>query len=149
MKLVENIPLNTKVIEDLISNPEDLFLVWPKATYPFDHEQWKKVLNPEAGHVPFLVYIENQLIGHAALGKTEHEDTYSLNFLYIVPELRSKGLGVEMINELGQYAKNKLHAKKLSLVVRSYNPRAQKCYEKCGFVEECRKDTIIKMVKNI
>lgn len=50
MKLVENIPLNTKIIADLISDPNDLYLVWPKAKYPFDHEQWKKVLDPEIGH---------------------------------------------------------------------------------------------------
>lgn len=147
MELVKNIPLNTNIIADLISDPNDLYLVWPKASYPFDHKQWEEALDPEAGHVSFLIYNDNKLIGQAALRKTEHNDTYSVSFLYIKPELRSKGLGEEMISHLEQYARNYLNAKKLSLVVRSYNPRAQKCYIKCGFIEEGREDTLIKMIK--
>jgi RimJ/RimL family protein N-acetyltransferase len=147
MRLVKNLPLDTNVIADLITNPDDLYLVWPKAKYPFDNEQWREVLNPDAGNVPFLVYNNSQLIGHAALLSTEDANTFTVGYLYIKPNLRSKGMGEEMINLLEQYAKDYLQAKKLCLVVRTYNPRAQRCYSKCGFLEDGREDTLIKMSK--
>ena len=113
MKLVENIPLDTKVIASLMSDREDLHLVWPVATWPFDHDQWREVLDPDAGNTPFLVYEGKQLIGHAALRKTEESDVYTVSYLYLLPQLRSQGLGETMIGLLEQYAAEKLTAKKL------------------------------------
>lgn len=52
MELVENIPLDTHVVADLIIDPDDLHLVWPMAEYPFDHDQWREALDPEAGNRP-------------------------------------------------------------------------------------------------
>ena len=149
MKLIENIPLNTELIADLITDKNDLYLVWPSAKYPFDHDQWKNVINTEKGDVPFLIYNDDEVAGHAVLSKTENENVYSLSFLYVKPELRSKGFGERMIYQLENYAKNYLKAKKLTLVVRTYNPRAHKCYSKCGFIEDGREDTLVRMYKFI
>ena len=147
MRLVENIPLYTQTIASLINDRDDLHLVWPKAKWPFDHMQWREVLAPEAGNKPFLIYEDTKLIGHAALRKTEEADVYVMSFLYLLPQLRSKGLGEKMIGLLEQYAKEKLSAKKLILVTRTYNPMALKCYTKCGFKEYSREETLIRMSK--
>jgi ribosomal protein S18 acetylase RimI-like enzyme len=130
MRLVENIPLNTSIIADLITDYDDLHLVWPKAKWPFDHPQWQKVLDPEEGNKSLLVYQGSELIGHAALRKTEEPGVYSLNYLYLLPQMRSRGLGEKMVGLLEQYAREELFAKKLVLVTRTYNPRARKCYSK-------------------
>ncbi len=147
MRLVENIPLDTQVIASLISDREDLHLVWPKAKWPFDHDQWRGVLDPDAGNKPFLVFEGGQLIGHAALRKTEESDVYAVSFLYLLPRLRSQGLGENIIGLLEQYATEKLSAKKLTLVARAYNPMALRCYTKCGFKEYSREETLIRMSK--
>jgi RimJ/RimL family protein N-acetyltransferase len=147
--LVENIPLNTQIIASLISDREDLHLVWPVAKWPFDHDQWREVLNPDAGNKPFLVFEGEQLIGHAALRKTEESDVYAVSFLYLLPRLRSQGLGENIIGLLEQYATEKLSAKKLILVARTYNPMALRCYTKCGFKEYSREETLIKMFKKL
>ena len=147
MRLVENIPLDTQVIASLISDREDLLLVWPVAKWPFDHDQWREVLDPDAGNKPFLVYEGKQLIGHAALRKTEESDVYTVSYLYLLPRLRSQGLGETLIGLLEQYATENLSAKKLVLVARTYNPMALKCYTKCGFQEYSREETLIKMSK--
>lgn len=147
MRLVENIPLDTQVIASLISDREDLHLVWPKAKWPFDHDQWREVLDPAAGNKPFLVYEGTQLIGHAALRKTEESDVYAVSFLYLLPRLRSHGLGENIIGLLEQYATEKLSAKKLILVTRTYNPMALRCYTKCAFKEYSRDETLIRMSK--
>ena len=147
MRLVENIPLDTGVIAHLITDYADLHLVWPKARWPFDHLQWQKVLNPARGNKSFLVYEGSVLIGHAALCKTEQPEVYSLNYLYLTPQMRSKGLGEKMVRLLEQYARERLSAKKLVLVTRTYNPGARKCYSKCGFREYRREATLIRMSK--
>ena len=147
MRLVENIPLDTQIIASLINDRDDLHLVWPKAKWPFDHLQWQEVLDPEAGNKPFLIYEGPKLIGHAALRKTEEPPVYIVSFLYLLPKLRSQGLGEKMIGLLEQYAKEKLSANKLLLVARTYNPMALKCYTKCGFQEYSREETLIRMSK--
>ena len=53
MKIVENYPLNTAILEEMISDPEDLSLVWPVAHWPFDHGQWQQVLDPKKARSPF------------------------------------------------------------------------------------------------
>ncbi|WP_432666697.1 GNAT family N-acetyltransferase [Wukongibacter baidiensis] len=149
MKLVENVPLDTKIIEELIADKDDMFLVWPIAKFPFDHEQWREKLTKDKRNISLLLYKDNLLIGQGALIKTKNEDEYALSFLYIIPELRSQGYGEKMIELLEKYAKDNLNAKQLCLVVRTYNPRGLKCYLKCGFKEIGREDTLIKMNKRI
>lgn len=147
MKLVENIPLDTHAISDLIKERGDLSLVWPIAKYPFDHDQWREALNPEEGHMPFLVYKDDQLIGHAALRTTETPNVYAVSFLYLLAQIRSQGLGERMVSLLEQYAKERLSARKLTLVVRTYNQMARRCYVKSGFKEDGRDGTLIQMSK--
>ena len=149
MRLVENIPLNTQVIANLIGDRGDLHLVWPMARWPFDHSQWQEALDPEAGNKSFLVYEDHQLIGHAALRKTEEPGVYAVSFLYILPGNRSQGLGVELIFLLEQYARKKLSANRLILVTRTYNPGAVRCYCKSGFREYSRQGTMIRMSKTL
>ena len=147
MRLVENIPLDTNIIADLISDYDDLHLVWPNAKWPFDHAQWQKVLDPESGHKSFLVYEDNELIGHSAIRRTEEPGVYSINYLYLLPHMRSRGLGAKMMGLLEQYAREELSASKLVLVTRTYNPGARKCYSKCGFREYSREVTLVRMSK--
>lgn len=147
MKLVENIPLDTHAIAGLIRDRKDLSLTWPLAKHPFDHDQWREALNPEKGHTPFLVYKNDQLIGHAALRITEEDRVYAASFLYLLPQQRCKGLGGQMVSLLEQYAKERLAARKLILVVRTYNQMARRCYAKCGFKEDGRNGTLIQMSK--
>ena len=149
IRLVENIPLNTRIVADLINDQDDLHLVWPLARWPFDHEQWREVLDPRQGNRPFLVYHENQLIGHAALRKGQEAGAYAVSFLYVSPPLRSRGLGAQMIGILEKYARETLNATKLILVARTYNPRAIRCYTNCGFRKYDRDGTLIKMSKSM
>ena len=149
MKIVENTPLNTKAIADLITAKGDLHLVWPLAKYPFDHNQWQKVLDPAEGNKSFFFYADNHCIGHAALRTTNNPSVYAVSFLYLIPAERSKGLGHKMIGMVEQYAHKNLSASRLVLVVRTYNPKAIKCYLKSGFQEDNREGTLIRMSKSL
>ena len=147
MKLVENIPVDTHTLEGLIKDRKDLFLVWPAAKFPFDHEQWREVLNPDEGNISFFVYNDHELIGHASLRKTQVQGMYALCYLYLLPDIRSKGWGARMVALLEDYAREKLSARQLVLRARTYNPRAVRCYEKAGFKAFNRDGTLINMLK--
>ena len=149
MKIVENTPLDTKAIADLITTKGDLRLVWPLAKYPFDHNQWEKVLDPAKGNKSFFFYADNRCIGHAALRTTDNPCVYAVSFLYLIPAEQSKGLGQKMISILEQYVHENLSVSRLVLVVRTYNPKAIKCYLKSGFREESREGTLIRMSKSL
>lgn len=149
MKIFENTPLDTKAIADLITTKGDLHLVWPLAKYPFDHNQWKKVLDPAEGNKSFFFYADNHCIGHAALRTTDNPYVYAVSFLYLIPAERSKGLGQKMIGMVEQYAHKNLSVSRLVLVVRTYNPKAIKCYLKSGFREDNREGTLIRMSKSL
>lgn len=148
MKIVENSPLDTTVLGRLITDPEDLFLVYPRARFPVDPDEWRNLLGRE-GNVPFLVYEEERLIGHAALVKMEDEGVYKVSFLYIIPGLRDRGRGRSLMALLESYARQRLKARRLVLRVRSYNPRGISCYEKAGYVEYFREGTLVEMGKDI
>jgi RimJ/RimL family protein N-acetyltransferase len=149
LELIENSPLDVKALGALISDRDDLRLVWPEARWPFDGEQWREVLDPEEGHVSFFVHRDGGVIGHVALRRTGQDGTFSVSFLYVRPELRSRGLGQKVVGLLDDYARGKLGAGKLKLHVRTYNERALNCYSKCGFSEESREGTLITMSKTL
>ena len=149
MVIIENDPLNTVLLERMIKDPDDLSLVWPLAHYPFDHEQWKEVLDPGKGAISFLVYEGDSLVGHAALDRGEEPQTRVVRFLYIIPELRSQGLGQKLLSLLEDYAREKLAARRLILRVRSFNERAVGCYAKSGYSEFFREGNLMMMGKDI
>lgn len=149
MRLIENSPVDTARLERLIENPEDLHLVWPKARIPFDHAQWREVLDAEKGCLSFWVEDEGQLVGHAALDVAEENHVRMVRFLFIVPEKRDRGRGGAMLELLACYARETLEAKRLVLRVRSFNARALRCYKKSGFSAFHREGTLILMGKDI
>jgi RimJ/RimL family protein N-acetyltransferase len=148
MELVENSPLDTGKIASLISTKDDMFLVWPIAKWPFDHQQWAEVLDPGKGNISFIIREGGKPVGHAALLNKGVPDTYTVSFLYLLPDYRSQGLGRCMVAALEGYAIRMFGAKRLRLVVRDYNPRALKCYLHSGFKETGRDGTLINMEKD-
>jgi RimJ/RimL family protein N-acetyltransferase len=102
-------------------------------------------LATEDGHRSYLIYDQALLIGHAALRKTKVFGSYNVSFMYLAPKYRGQGLGGQVLQFLIQVAKREIEARRLNLVVREYNPRAFKCYQKAGFAECGREGTAIQM----
>lgn len=149
LSLVENRPLKTRPVAALLSDRYDVYLVWPEARWPFDHAQWRKALDPESGRHGFLIYDRDRPVGHAALIASRDPGVYSLCFLYLRPEIRSRGRGGLTINLLERYARQRLSAWKLLLRVLDHNLPAITCYRKCGFREYDRAGPLIKMRKEL
>ena len=76
-----------------------------------------------AGHL-FILYPDES-----------NKDLVRFGFVIVSPELRGKGNGRKMLELAIQYAKEKLHATRITLGVFSNNPKARACYESVGFKE--------------
>ena len=54
LALVANDPLDLETLGRLLSDKDELFLVWPDARFPFDPEQWRERLTVTPGQ-PILL----------------------------------------------------------------------------------------------
>lgn len=153
-RLRENSPPDLDVLAGLLQDPDDLFLVWPLARRPFDRDQWQEALDPAAGHRSFLVVAptergEEEVIGHVALRRTDRPDAVALSFFYLKPDRRDRGLGQQIVAAVLDQARSRMSARTVKLRVRTYNPRAGRCYEKCGFTEESRDGDLVIMSRAV
>ena len=132
----------------MLSDRQDLALVWPDARFPFDVAQWRERLTRSPRNEYYRVCRGDDVIGHAALLETEQPETMSASFLYIAPAHRGAGLGSWLIAAIEVRARD-LGMRALRLRVRTYNPRARHIYRKAGFHEIERDDTLVVMRKQL
>lgn len=141
--------VNLKVLQELFGETEDLELLWPKVKRPFDFEQWSGAFSSHKDNRSIIFFIEeNKRIGHVALLRNQ-SGQLSICFVYLVPNKRGTGLAKQMLEISEKIAFETLNAKKLTLVVRDYNPKAYKLYLTSGYRETSRRDTAIYMEKDL
>ncbi len=148
MELKPNFPPDTRAIAQLIDDRDDMHLVWPKARWSLDHEQWHRALNPSNGHHAFLV-IGGDVIGHAVLRASDHPGVDMVSSLYLRPQWRAKGKGQVLVPMMTAFARKQLKAHRLEIVARDHKPTALSWYEKCGFQRACLEGTLIRMSKQL
>ena len=71
LNLVANDPLDLLTLGQLLSDKDELFLVWPDARFPFDPAQWRERLLSRPGNRSYFVADGGEIIGHAALLLTD------------------------------------------------------------------------------
>ena len=148
MELVLNNPPDLERLGALLSDKDDLHLVWPEARSPFDREQWRERLSLLPANRSYFVAHDGETIGHVALLETEEAKTLTVSFVFVKPEHRGRGLGVELMTLVESEARI-LGARALRLRVRTYNPRARRVYEAAGFVPIEQTDTLVLMRKQL
>jgi [ribosomal protein S18]-alanine N-acetyltransferase len=137
MKLVLNDPLNLDRLAALLVDQDELLLVWPEAKFPFDQEQWHERLASHPGNRSYFIAFDGEMIGHVALLATGEAQTLAVSYVFIDPQYRGRGLGMQLM-ALVEAEARRLGARALRLRVRSYNPRARRVYEAAGFVKATR-----------
>ena len=85
--------------------------------------------------IPLCAVDEHTVLGHLFIRYPNKDDKTLVRFGFIIlsPECRGKGNGKEMVALAIEYAKNVLHASKITLRVFTNNERARHCYEIAGF----------------
>jgi [ribosomal protein S18]-alanine N-acetyltransferase len=147
--LVANHPLDLLTLGHLLSDRDELFLVWPDARVPFDAGQWREQLLAQPGNRSYFVVHDGEIIGHAALLETDEPHVLAMSYLFIRPDLRGRGLGKELIRLLEDEARERPGVQALRLRVRTYNPRAIHLYEAAGFAAAEQYGTLVIMRKSL
>ena len=107
----------------------------PIFTFPLTTEQLEKYIS-DKNRLPFKVIMikTGKVIGHAEIYNSKKSTAKLCRILIGDKDLRGKGLGEKIVNELVEFSFNKLNAVIVELNVYNWNTSAIKCYEKVGFI---------------
>ena len=147
LSLAANHPLDLVSLGQLLADRDDLFLVWPDARYPFDAEQWRQRLTAHPGNRSYFVVHDGDIIGHAALLKTDEPHVLAMSYLFIRPDRRGRGLGTELVGLIEDEARKIADVQALRSLDAIYNPRAIHLYEAKGFAKAEQDGTLVIMRK--
>ena len=107
--------------------------------------QWYATRNAQPDRLDLAVVdrASGECVGEAVLNEWEPENA-SCNFRILIgPRGRDRGLGTEATRLLLAHAFETAGLHRVSLEVYAFNPRAQRAYEKVGFVKEgVRRDAL-------
>ena len=131
------------------ANPEDfeIFTIWLNDFETTDYIGRSPIITSFSSEKEFLEKTKNEecffsivdlkedkLIGSISLNGIDHiSRTATLGIFIGDRDYRSKGYGTEAIKLLLDYGFSYLNLNNIDLHVFSFNERAIKCYEKCGF----------------
>ena len=99
-------------------------------------EKWYSTRNEQTDRLDLAIDDKNiiMVVGEVVINEYD-EVNHSMNFRILIgPKGRNRGLGSEATTLLVDYVLLNTDLKQLSLSVFAFNPRAQRVYEKVGFV---------------
>jgi diamine N-acetyltransferase len=125
----------------------DAWLEWPlhpdplySSSYPrpmsrYERDAWYYERLNRSDYMMFAVDDKNGvLIGLLTLRNIDRSRTHAVLGITLRPEVLSGGLGTDVLWAFLGYFFDVLHFDALILDVAAYNRRAQRVYEKCGFI---------------
>jgi RimJ/RimL family protein N-acetyltransferase len=106
-----------------------------------EEEEWFTDLKKKVNGYRFAIIVkeEEKLIGNCGFDVDWKNRVGHLGIMIGEKDYHSKGYGTEALKLLVNHAFNELNLNRMELNVYSFNPRAQKCYQKVGFKEEGRR----------
>jgi RimJ/RimL family protein N-acetyltransferase len=126
-----------KKLTGSVTSDEEAYNITP----PEEREkirQWYMTRNEQNNRLDLAIVSKesNQIIGEVVFNEYD-EDTDNVNFRVLLSEAScNRGVGTEAISIFIQYGMEELELHKISLEVYSFNPRAERVYQKVGFKQE-------------
>ncbi len=113
----------------------------PAIPYPYtleDEEKWYSGISAVKDTYTFaLETLEGRYIGGCGINSVDWKNSKVVIGIFIGDkEYWGKGYGSDAINTLVKFIFEEMNINKITLCVYSFNERAIKCYEKCGFTRE-------------
>jgi RimJ/RimL family protein N-acetyltransferase len=125
----------------MLQDEEGRFLTGTTATFTRDTvDRWLEKLAVADDRADWAIVRteDGEHLGEVVLNEYD-ELTRSVNFrIALRTTIAGRGYGTEAIRAVVAHAFDTLELHRISLDVFSFNPRAQRVYEKCGFVLEGR-----------
>lgn len=133
----EDIPLAWKYIND----PEVRRNLTPGVPFPMrleDEEKWYE--QQEAGKDTFNFAIErkedNTYLGGCGINEVDWKNRCVTVGIFLAREYWDKSYGTDAMKTLLRFIFEQMNTHRVELRTYSFNPRAQRSYEKCGFKRE-------------
>jgi len=119
-------------IVKLIKTKEDLFLVYPKGSFPFTLEQLCALAS---SRLDFTVVAQNnRIIGFANLYNFKPEESVFIGNVIIDSSFRGKGLGKNLVLYMLELIKQKYQLPEIKISVFNSNTAALLLYSQLGFM---------------
>jgi len=135
---IEDIPLRLKFINDIeIAN-----CLTDGMPYPItrrEEERWYEDINSASDRYKFAIEAidTNEFIGGCSINDVDWKNSVATIGLFIGNKnYWGKGYGSDAMNVLISFVFNHMNINKIRLITYSFNDRAIKSFEKCGFVVE-------------
>jgi RimJ/RimL family protein N-acetyltransferase len=133
---------DVELAQQYINDPEVKRFLSPGIPYLLplhQEEKWISSISASADTYSFAIETLNdgQYIGGCGVNKIDWKNRVATVGIFIGnKDFWGKGYGTDAMQVLISFIFNQMNINKISLHVYSFNPRAIKCYEKCGFKQE-------------
>lgn len=124
-------PDDYQAVCDLIHDKEELFMVYPKGTFPFTVNQFETMLNRRLE--PTVLMIEGKVTGFAAFYRLRKARSVFIGNVVIDLGQRGKGLGKKLVSYMSDLAFGKYGLPEVRIGVYSPNTPALLLYSSMGF----------------
>lgn len=128
--------------QNYVNDPEVKKLMNPGIPYLYtleDEQRWFENVSANKGNYNFAIETleGNKYIGGCGLNNIDWKNRVAVVGIFIGDKnYWGKGYGSDAMNILIRFIFEQMNMHKISLHVFSYNERAIRCYEKCGFIKE-------------
>ncbi len=120
-----------EIICSLPNNEDELYFMFPKATYPLTIEQFKDVLKDRIA--PTVILYEDKVVAYANFYNMV-EDSCWLGNVIVSSHFRGKGVSQFLIEVMEKIANTEYGKTKLKLVCHNTNTRGILFYKKHGYI---------------
>ena len=146
IEFVENTGNDLSFLRNNLLNEEEMKLVNPSASFPFNEEYWREFF-ANGKTISYYYKVNEQIVGHAVLKEKLNDKTVWLCWVLLKHQYRGKGLAEGLLQAIEKRLVEDFNKKKYYLNVRKYNTRAIKFYNKNGFSTISQAEGNFQMVK--
>lgn len=113
------------------TSAEELFFLFPKATFPLTIEQLQKSIDNRSNST--VILLSNNVVGFANFITANQDEMCTIGNVILDPSQRGKGLGQALIEEMCRIAIEKYNVKKVRISCFNENTKGLLLYTKLGF----------------
>ena len=120
-----------RAVCNLIRDQEELFLLYPKGSFPLTVEQLGHMLDRRVE--PTVLSISGRIAGFAAFYRLRRTKSIFIGNVVVAPGLRGQGLGKKLVKHMCELAFTKYDLPQVKISVFSQNTKALLLYASLGF----------------
>lgn len=135
------------VICQFPQSAEELFFLFPRASYPLDTKQLKTAIDQRTDST--VVLLDGRVAGFANFSICKPGETCAIGNVVVAPETRGQGVGKYLIETMVQIAFTKHQVKDVQIACFNQNVAGLLLYQKLGFAPVSIEERLDKQGKRV